>query len=174
MPGTISSATMFEHMVHAVSGANGMHDLMMVAAPKSGEDFEAGAVVSLDSNDQLIAGCGDVDMPLFAKNGVNDLDANSEVGNTSGGYINVYVATGGYEVFSTEFDKTVDYPVNQLLTADTVTAGNIAKADTYYNDSVVVGQVSRTFSSSDKTLDKYGTPTLYFWTLFIPKVEISG
>lgn len=168
MAGTLTPSQSYEHVLDVVGGYSGTHDLQFFAAPATGETFNEGALLYVDSDGNLAAGGGNTYMPMWAIGGVNDWDTNSDVGNISGGVVSAYVATGGYELFTTEYDSGETYAPNDLLTADTVTAGYVTKSPTAYNTKVIVGCVSRGTATED-----YNQSVLYFWPMFIPTVKTS-
>ena len=146
-----------------------MHRLDFHAPPKAGEALRAGSLCSLDANGQLIAGVpagadANRPMPLFAIQDINDFDANSDVGNISGGVMSAIVATGGFEIETTEVDVAVTVVPNDLLTADTTTAGYVAKATTSpYAAEPIVGCVSKGVS-----VNADGKHVIRFWTVYLP------
>lgn len=166
----------YDHIVKIVSGPLEPHTLQYGAAFKSGEEFVAGALVSMHTDGTLQAGCSDTAMPMWAINGVADLDVASEGvayagGNgISGGDVNAYVAVGGYELFTTEYDAATGntYTPNLYLTPATgsdeglVTLANMSA----YSTQLVCGVVSR-----GVVTEKYSTNVLYFWPVFIPPVN---
>lgn len=172
MPTTPSQA--YDHVVVLVSGPLEPHTLQIGAEIADGESFNAGALVSLNSSGKLIKGCSDTAMPLWAINGSTDLDVISEgiahAGGQgiSGGNVNCYVATGGYELFTSEYDSATGntYTANTYLTPGTSgTAGKVTVAASAYNAKAVVGVVSR-----GVVTDQYSKGTLYFWPVFLPKI----
>ena len=147
-----------------------MHDLQYRAAPATGETFDRGSLVSLDGSGNLIAGCAGTAMPMWALNSVDDFDVNADVGNFSGGFIATIPATGGYEIFTTEFDTGGTYTYNTLLTAALTTDVGLVTpaAGANYNDLIIVGIVSQ-----GETTGIYDQAILYFWPLFIPAIDIT-
>jgi len=168
MAGNLTPSQNYDHVLNVISGSDGMHDLQYYAAPASGEDFVKGSVCYVDSSGNLVAGGAASVMPMWAITGVDDFDANSDVGNISGGVVSCFVATGGYEIFTTEFDSTSTYNPNQLLTVDTGTAGYVTASEATYNDTVIVGCVSAGVQT-----DVYAQSVLHFWTMFIPANSVT-
>jgi hypothetical protein len=167
MPGTLVPAQNFDHLLDPVSGYDGMHDLQFHAEPAAGADFRRGSLVSLDASGKLVAGCGDADMPLWAINDTGDFDVASDVGNFSGGVVATFVATGGYELKTTEFVTTETYGPNDLLTAGTAgDVGLVTPSPALYGDAVIVGCVSK-----GQFEEVYGQQVVQFWPLFIPKIS---
>jgi len=167
MAGTLTPSQNYDHVISVVSGSDGMHDLQYKAAPGTSQTFVKGSILYVDpTTGTLKAGGGVTYMPMWAITGVDDFDANSDVGNMSGGVVSAYVATGGYEIFTTEFD-TASYSPNDLLTYSG-TAGKIKKAAAAYNTETIVGCVSKGTDT-----DIYGQSILYFWPMFIPVVKTS-
>ena len=162
----------FENILMEVRGYVPNHALEIVAPTASGEEFSAGSLVSLNSSGEIVAGCDDDAMPLFARNGTDDFDHSGDEGNIEGAGIAALVATGGFEVYTTAFDTSETYDPNTLLTAgqgdDT---GLVAPSPANYNDRVIVGCVSRVPKCTSET--QYGQNLLNLWTMFIPKVETT-
>jgi len=168
--GTLSPTQMFQHSLNVVKGPSFMHRLDKAAAPASGQtSINQGMLCSLDSTGAMIQGCvagstANRPMPMWAIQGVNDFDANSDVGNTSGGMMSAVVATGGYEIETTEYTAG-SYNVNDLLTADTAgNLGNVVGATIApYSTQHIVGVVSKpVFTNQD------GYSVLSFWTVYLP------
>jgi L-ascorbate metabolism protein UlaG (beta-lactamase superfamily) len=91
----------------------------------------AGRVASLDTNGEFQLGNGSLAtaMPIYLWNAKGDLDvSNDGTSPTTGtvhwvaiaptGIMSGLVATGGYELQTTEFDTDQTYALNDLLTAD--------------------------------------------------------
>ena len=180
-------------------GAHSMEDLQFAGnTAEGGTAFFAGALVSLNTAGDIVPGTAlATSMPMFAINGSADYDAGQyaynlikAVGNLDGTrngdtVINCLVATGGYEIQTTEYNIT-DYAESayiqgsKLLTEDTVNAGFVMPSATVYNDAVVVGCVSTGIESSTNPtgLNRARIRTsakklLRFWTMFIPPVSVT-
>lgn len=167
--GTLTPSQMFDHSLTVVKGPSLMHRLDFAAAPKSGESINQGSLASLDGIGEMVAGCAagahfNRPMPMWAIQGIDDFDANSDVGNMSGGVMSAIVATGGFEIETTEFVNGT-YSPNDLLTGATgADRGDVTRCSMApYNAEPVVGCVSRNvFTNAD---DK---SVLAFWTMFLP------
>jgi len=180
-------------------GAHSMEDLQFAGnTAEGGTAFNAGALVCLNSSGDIVPGLAlATSMPMFAINGSADYDAGQyaynmikAVGNLDGtrqgdAVVNCLVASGGYEIQTTEYNIT-DYTEanytkgSKLLHEDTVTAGTVKPATTTYSDATVVGCVSVGIeSSTDPTglnrarIRHSQTKLLRFWTLFIPPVNAT-
>lgn len=170
----------YAHKIQLVSGSPEAYALMITAPVKANESFVAGSLVSMDGNGLIVAGCGDADVALFAINGTADqgvaLDAlngaNTGVGNapitTRAGNVNCHVATGGTELFTTEFvtGEGITYPPATKLTNGT--SGDVGKVKgslAKYSMNNVVGIVSRGVQAYQ------GYNVLFFWPTFCPKVS---
>ena len=169
MPGTLTPAQMFDHSLVVVKGPSLMNRLDFASAPLSTETIYSGSVCSLNTASKLVAGCvvGAVmnrPMPMFAIQNINDYDANSDVGNMSGGVMSAVVATGGFEIETTEF-VTGTYRPNDLLTAATSSnRGKVTRCTVGpYGAQNVVGCVS-----TGTATNEYSKSTLRFWTMFLP------
>lgn len=167
--GTLVPGSMFSHLMTPIKGPTKMNRLDKSVAPKASETIHEGSLCSLHSTGTLIAGCAQGStanrpMPMFAIQDVSDFDANSDSGNISGGVMSALVATGGFEISTSEY-STVGSPTynpNDLLTDGT--AGLVKKATTApYLAEPIVGCVSDGVTSN---VD--GVSVLAFWTMFLP------
>jgi len=153
-------------------------------------DMPRGRVVHLaveGGKEVFLPGVGSSDVAIFLLNGSTDADV-SNPGTTAGGIfvqqavspsgkLSGLVATGGYEIATTEYVKTsggstVTYAPGDLLTAatgtsagDAATAGVLAKASGAYADPVC-GVVS-----SGAAKNHNGVNTLSFWCVYLPADE---
>lgn len=169
MPGNLTPAQDYDHLVAAKSGSDGMHDLQFKAEIDTGQTWNRGALVCLTAGGKLTKGGGDAKMPLWAINSTSDFDVDGDVGNFIGNQVACWVATGGYELFTTEYVTTGNYLPNQLLT--NATAGDLGKikpSASAYNLTNIVGCVSSGVAS-----DVYNQSVLNFWPMFIPKYKVT-
>jgi hypothetical protein len=128
----------------------------------------------------FLPGVRNTDVAIFLLNGATDPDVSNPGTTASGrfvqqsvsptGKMSGVVATGGYEIDSTEFDSSRTYVPGDLLTAPTgAGAGAAATGGVLTNDSVVqfvnpvVGVVS-----SGKHMNHNGVNTLSFWSVYLP------
>ena len=179
MPGTLTPGQMFDHSLTELSGRSTMHALDFAAAPADGETCAEGSVMTLDSNSQFVGGMGagvanthlyehNAPMAIFAIQGTNDFDANSDEGNMSGGVQSGIVASGGYEIQTTEYVAGT-YSANDLLTFATgVNRGDVTISKDSYSDCHIVGVVSR---GVETNVDSESV--ISFWTVFCPAVAVS-
>ena len=147
-----------------------------------------GRCVSLNSSGAMVMGIASLAaMPMFIFQGRDAFDVSTpHEGTTPSGYfvskaifpkgmITALVATGGYELSTTEYDTTRSYAPNQLLTAWGTESGqeanwgrltnvkNAANAAIVLYVDPVCGVVS-----SGVGKNEYGVPTLSFWTAYLP------
>lgn len=114
-------------------------------------------------------------MPLFTFQGSEDFDVENDGGTdwyavAPRGFINTLVATGGYELETTEYDTEQTYLANDVLKAvaddiddDDETGGGCLTNDaTVYLDAIV-GVVSR-----GAYTNAYGKAALAFWPVYLP------
>lgn len=149
-----------------------------------------GSVVSLNEKGEMVLGLpegtGNVyPMPMFAKKNADDPDVTTgavgkETGeiiatSTVGGVMMAYVATGGFEIESSEFDKTATYTINTALVAHEAAGkqtGKITAAATnaIYGDKTVLGIVSAVPFRSKASMNVNGTGhnRICFWSVFFP------
>lgn len=179
MPGTLTPGQMFDHTMIELSGRSTMHALDFAAAPAAGEVVFAGSVMTLNANGAFVSGLGAgvantqlfqhrAPMAIFAIQGTNEFDANSDVGNASGGVQSGIVASGGYEIQTTEYVADTYRPNDLLTFAVGANRGKVDLAKDNYSDCHVLGCVSRgTETNAD------GKNVISFWTVFLPPVNTS-
>ena len=162
--GTLNPAQNYDHLLVPMSGYDGMHDLQYKANVADGEAWFRGAITSLNQDGEMKAGCGDLEMPLFAINATGDFDVSSDVGNLAGGVVATYVATGGFELKTTEYDKTQSYAPNDFLApALGDDLGKVTKSPVDWSSRLLCGVVSAGASK-----EVYNQDVLRFWPVFIP------
>jgi len=166
----------FDHVLNITSGSDGMHDLQFKAAPASGQEWHRGAVVTLNAAGALIAGkTTEHDMPMFAINATYDLDvvfgqtSTADRGNMTGGKVACFPATGGYEIFTTEFVAGTYAPNDLLTPAGGGNAGKVTLAEDNYSDALVCGVVSKGTATGI-----YDQSILHFWPVYIPAVNTAA
>ena len=184
------AAQMTDHILDPVRGPQVGHRLEYYAPAKDGEEWTRGSVISADNDGKLMLGCDkgssyNRPMPMFALQGTDDLDvwydnAAPKVDGTGApeGVPSALVATGGFEIASSEFVKLngsnpVQYNVNDQLTCDQY--GKLTKKSDV--DQPTVGIVSIARQNNGKVnnigtrLRRYNTDLLTFWTVFIPAAD---
>lgn len=141
-------------------------------------DVPRGRVVHVDTSGEFRPGAHNTGVAIFLLNSSNDADVSNPGTTASGnfmhraiaptGKMSGLVATGGYEIASTEFDVERSYTPGDLLTA--VASNNDAEVGgVITNESVeqfvtpVVGVVS-----SGKAKNHNGVYALSFWTAWLP------
>lgn len=169
-----------EHGLDVKKGWFDMASLDYSAKLSSAVTFavKRGRVVHVDSNGEFRPGAHDTNIAIFLLNGSEDADV-SNPGTTAGGRfmhqavaptgkMSGLVATGGYEIATTEFDTSRTYTPGDLLTA-TASNSNATTGGRVTNESVtqyvtpVVGVVS-----SGKAQNHNGIQALSFWTVWLP------
>ena len=164
MAGDLTPNQMFTHEFNPVKGWPSPYALDKSAAWDSNETgIVRGMVLSLDASGNFVKGestSGAV--AVFAISGQDEFDANSDIGNISGGVLSGLVSLGGFEIQTSEYVDAA-YAVNQCLTY--ATAGDIGKVTggvAYTN--TVVGVVT-----ADAAANEHGISVLTFWTAWLPK-----
>jgi hypothetical protein len=174
MPGTLTPAQMFDHTMVELSGRSVMHALDFSAEPAAGEVSLAGQVCTLNSNGKFVVGLGsgvantqvyshNAPMAIFMIQGTNEFDANSDVGNMAGGKQSGIVATGGYEIQTTEYVAGTYRPNDTLTFATGASIGKVTMSDESYNDCHLLGVVSTGVTSNADSKS-----VLSFWTVYLP------
>jgi hypothetical protein len=188
---SVSKAQMFDHMLNPLKGWPHNAALDFHAKPKSGVDFKAGSCLHVNNNGELELGCKATQMALFSFQGTDSFDVgigfNTPVGHQwhlvfPTGHVVCLVATGAYELETTEFygagnlTEHANYVPNTLLRSPTTGAdagkltyqGVVTAADRAHNVSsntptAVVGVVSRGVNKN-----AYGKYVLAFWPVWYP------
>ena len=154
------------------------------AASDSAAKIVRGSVVSLNADGKFVLGCpkgsGNLyPMPMFSRKNAYDTDVTTGaigahtgeilVREVVGGMIPAYVATGGFELESSEY-AAADYAINMALVADA--NGKVAPAGsaTMYGNETIVGIVSKKPYRSQASFNVNGTGDnrICFWTVFFP------
>lgn len=174
----------FEHGLDIKKGWFDMASLDYSAKLGSvGYSVPRGRVVHLEvvgGQEVFLPGVRATDVAIFLLNGSDDADVSNPGTTASGkfvqqavsptGKLSGVVATGGYEIDSTEFDSSRTYAPGDLLTAPTgALLANAATGGVLTNNGVVqyvnavVGVVS-----SGKHTNHNGVSTLSFWSVYLP------
>lgn len=190
MPG-LAPSLMFEHAMTPLKGwfEPAALDFAAKLAPAVTLQAFGGRVVHVNASNEFEMGVSGTQMGIFLIQADTDYDVSNPGVTTSGlfmqqaisptGVQSGLVATGGYELDSTEFDSapTVAYAPNQLLTAlasNTVQAtGGVLSNDRsgaggsgglvrQYTDAAC-GVVSR-----GQRRNEHGVPVLGFWPIYLP------
>lgn len=168
MPGTLTPAQMFDHELNPVKGWPSITALDKSAAIGDGvTGIAAGMCLSLNSSGKYQRGCPNGSMPLFAFQNQNDFDVNSDLGNLSGGVLMTLVATGGYELETTEF-LGVSYVPNAPLTCEqSVTAdiGKLKVTTIAHATDMIVGVVS----DEGPITNDNAKNVVRFWPVYMPQ-----
>lgn len=143
-------------------------------SPSVSNEVPAGRVVHVDSSGNFVPGAHKTNIAIFLIQGSEDADVVNQGGDVSdpsvflhvpvrpSGNMSGLVATGGYEIATTEFDKARSYTPGDLLTADTngvITNNNVVQ---FVNP--VVGVVS----SGKVNRNHNNVPALSFWCCWLP------
>jgi len=201
----------YDHLLDPISGSNGMHDLQFTGYLESTTYNHRGSLMSLSDNGLLQVGMASKHaMPMWALNASYDFDVAGggawgagaqplyrvDAGNIAGQtlaadnttvlrrHVSCFVATGGYEFVTTEFDPTAIYNENDPLIAYTptgeeasgsyplgwVTPGEILVGGALSLDEQVVGIVSRVNVSDASGIrqEVYNQDVIQFWPVYLP------
>ncbi len=164
MPGTITPPQMFDHELNPVKGwpsPYGLDKSGPFASDAEQAAIKAGMVVQLDATGKFTRGCANGAMPIFAFPNGLDFDVASDKGNISGGNLVGLVATGGYELETTEISGAGFAP-NVPLTPDATTG--LVKATTIGSADMVVG-----VCSGETFTNEFKKTFLRFWPVYMPK-----
>lgn len=171
---------MFEHGLDVKKGWFDMAALDYSAklAPEVEYVVPRGRVVHVDANGNFRPGAHNTGLAIFLLNGSEDADVSNPGTTAAGnfmhraisptGKLSGIVATGGYEISTTEFDSARTYTPGDLLTA-AQSLNNVAVGGVLTNNSVVqyvnpvVGVVS-----SGKAKNHNGVQSLSFWCVYLP------
>ena len=164
MPGNLVPGKMYTHDLNAVKGWPSQHAVDKAAklhASVVTEAFE-GSVGYLDPVDgKFRLGATLTSMALFLIQNSNDFDANSDLGNITGGNISALVAAGAYELQTSEFVGGA-YTYNSQLTA--AVGGDLGKLTIGVSPTNnIVGVCSQLPKKN-----AYGISALGFWPVYCP------
>lgn len=147
-------------------------------------DVPAGRVAHLNAAGEFEMGVGETDMAIFLLQGERDYDVANPGTTRAGnfmhraiaptGVMSGVVATGAYEIESTEFDTTREYLPNDLLTA-TADNDNLATGGVLTNaGSGTAGDVKQYVDPACGCVSKgayrnaHGIMVLAFWPVYLP------
>lgn len=165
--GNITPAQMFDHELNPVKGWWDMHALdKRVEIGTNAVTVQRGMVGYIHpTTHDYILGVVNGYMPMFNFQSESDFDANSDVGNISGGWINCLVATGGYELETTEFVAGGSYdPQTPLTGASGADIGKLTPSAGWAGGDMIVGIMSQ---PGPRTND-HGKEVIRFWSVFQP------
>lgn len=166
--GTLNPSQMYDHELNPVKGWWDMHalDKRVEISDQNSVTVVKGMVGYLDpTTSKFLVGVVNGYMPMWAFQGENDFDANSDVGNISGGVLNCLVATGGYELETTEFVDGETYtPQVPLTGAAGADVGKLTPSANWASADQIVGVVSE---DGPRTND-HGKEVVKFWPVFNP------
>lgn len=206
----------YDHLLDPISGYDGMHDLQFTEYLEDTTDNHRGSLMSLSDNGLLQIGQASLHaMALWAINASYDFDVaggqdwpagggplyRSDAGNIAGQtmatnntdvkrrHVGCYVATGGYELVTTEFNQGATYNENDPLIAYTpgggepagsyplgwVTPGTILGGGKLALEESVVGVVSKvdTDVASGIAAEVYDQPVIRFWPVYLPSRAVT-
>lgn len=171
---------MFDHTLDALKGwfaPSALDYVAKLSANVTIDPLPAGRCVHLNSSGQFETGAQLLQMPIFLLQGSADFDV-SNPGSTNWqaiapvGWMSGLVATGAYELQTTEFDSTQTYAPNDHLNAvvantTAATGGTLTNQSlgTLYGSDMVnrCGVVSR-----GKSTNAYGKTVVSFWPIYLP------
>lgn len=166
MAGTNVPAQMFDHELNPVKGWPSPYALDKSAEIATGvTGILKGMCISLEvASGKWKRGCLNGEMPCFAFPQQGDFDVDSDVGNISGGVLTGLVATGGYELETTEYTGQ-GFGVNIPLTAENTpgaTQGKL-KPTTIGSTDMIVGVCNR-----GPAVNEFGKNMVRFWPVYLP------
>lgn len=207
----LTPAQNYDHLLDPISGYNGMHDLQFAGYTVDGTNWHRGALMSLAAGGLLTPGLTTLHaMAMWAINASYDFDVaggvawgagaaplyRSDAGNIAGQtlaangtsvlrrHIGCFVATGGFELCTTEFNPLAVYAENDPLKPHTVTGaeavgsypagwvtkGTILAGGELALEEAIVGVVS----SRQVTTEVYRQSVLRFWPVYQPARLADG
>lgn len=135
-----------------------------------------GRVMHLNDSGEFETGVTGTQMAIFAFNASDALTVANPGTTASGNFVHQaifptgvtsgLVATGGYELSSSEFDSEEEYVPNDTLTAavanSTLATGGVLTLGTVYTDAIC-GVVSKGVVTNE-----LGVDMLHFWPVYVP------
>lgn len=171
---------MFEHGLDVKKGWFDMASLDYSAKMSSTVQYpvKRGRVVHVGTDGAFVPGAHNTNVAVFLLNGSEDADVSNPGTTAAGNFMHLavaptgklsgLVATGGYEISSTEYDASKTYVPGDLLTA-AQSLSNASVGGVLTNDGVVqfvnpvVGVVS-----SGAAKNHNGINALSFWCVWLP------
>lgn len=176
----VALSQMFTHNLAVRKGPPQDHRLTFAAEGNDAADvIYDGSLCSLNSSGKLVKGVPNgngtnLPMPLWAKTNSYDAGVRRLGHQAFGGMYMTLVATGGYELETTEYvaGGQTYAPNDALVAATGEDAGKVTKAATAaYGANAIVGIVS----SGTKTMQAdVAVSRLAFWTVFLPATVNSS
>lgn len=181
----------YENYCDVKAGALEVSNQLICTAPLSADASDSaakivrGSVVSLNEDGAFVLGCpvgagNNYPMPMFSRKNAYDPDVmTGAVGahtgeiladSIVGGQIPAYVASGAFELESSEFDAAGTYKVNTALKAAANGKVTPAGSQTIYGTETIVGIVSKPPFRSQASFNVNGTGNnrICFWAVFFP------
>lgn len=180
---------MFEHALTAVKGwfQPSALDFAAKLSPNVSITAYGGRVAHVNAAGELEMGVANTQMGIFLLQGSQEADVSNPGTTGAGNFMHQaiaptgvqsgLVATGGYELETTEFSTTVTYAPNQLLTAkaDNATAATGGVLTNERSGAGLGGGVVRQYTdpccgvvSRGKFNNEHGVPVLAFWPVYMP------
>lgn len=175
-----AASKMTEHVLNHPKGWFDGHALDISAKLSANVTFSVpeGRVAHLNSAGEFEMGIADTDMAIFLLHPSRAPSVQNPSHTAAGSFkqqpvfpakkMTGLVATGGYELESSEFDGTQDYPPNALLTApadntDADVGGVLTPENAVQYEDAVCACVSR-----GKFKTEHGTEVVAFWPIYLP------
>jgi hypothetical protein len=171
----------FDHTLDAVKGWMPGNMATLDKSAKLSADVTidpvyAGRCAHINDDDRFEMGVVGTQMPIFLFQNSDDLDVQRDTGDdmqgiTPSGAMSGWVATGGYEIATTEYDNSQTYHCNDVLRAiasnsNATTGGRLTNAGFTLGTTAGVGVVSKLpYKNSHK---KY---VIQLWTAYIPGTD---
>ena len=169
MPGTITPGQVFDHLLEVHKGNRLSSNLDKAAGIEDGvTGIVRGRALYLSVNQLWVMGIADGVMTCFALQGQNDFDTNGDVGNIQTNTVTALVATGAYELETTEYIAGAgDYDPNDALTVSNGlgTTGQLTPGTVYVDQ--ICGVVSNGVVNYEQGV---GITMLRFWPVWLPPV----
>lgn len=167
----------FDHKLDAIKGWFDLNSLDFAAKLSANVTFDtvfAGRVVHRNTDGEFEMGVAGTQMAIFLRQSSDDPDVANDGGDQwkgtiPNGVMSGLVATGGYELESTEFDTTLDYASNDVLKATADNAdedvGGVLSNDAVVYTDAVCGVVSRGVLTN-----VHKKQVLAFWPVYLPPI----
>jgi hypothetical protein len=171
---------MYEHALTPLKGWVKSNCLDYSAPVSANVTFSIpqGRVMHVNSSGEFETGVNSTKMAIFAFNASDALTVTNPGTTSSGNFVHQaifptgvtsgLVATGGYELASSEFKTSDTYAPNNTLTADvantTLATGGVLKRGTVYTSNIC-GVVSKGIVKNE-----LGVDMLHFWPVYVPVV----
>lgn len=165
----VSSAQSYDHSLRKVAGFQLADNLQHFGTTKANEVLKRGSITSIDSNGLFVAGLSVPSaIAMWTETATTDHDSRHDFGGMHQAEMSAFLATGGFEIHTTEF-VAGSYSLNGLLGAATSTdAGKVTGIALGAGGLVPLAATVVGIVSKVPYTDEYGASVIGIWPVYQP------